>query len=298
MAKGMSKFVSPYYPPRARWYSPLFSLGGSIRRHLALDRIHLPKGVTFWGLAGSFLIPGLGIHLRGPRLWGKAAFVACGLLFLEFIIWLGYPFGNFAFGLMLSIHVTGFVYYCSPLLADMEFASRLLFTILVLVTMGGVVYAPMRRAIQEHWLIPLRMNDRVFVIEKQASADTVRRGDWIAYNLSGYVISVHGNRYAGDRSGLGFGPVLAMAGDRVGFLTNAFTVNGVAHLRQPHMPASGSFIVPENHWFIWPDLAISGHGNVGEADISAAMLERADVPENQFVGKPFKRWFWRQQSLP
>jgi len=294
----MSKFVSPYYPPRARWYSPLFAFGSSIRRHLALDRIHLPKGVTFWGFAGSFLIPGLGIYLRGPRLWGKVAFVACGLLFLEFIMWLGCPFGNYAFGLMLSIHVTGFVYYCSPLLTNMEFAARLLFTITVLVVIGGVVYAPARSAIQEHWLIPLRMNGRVFVVEKQAAADTVARGDWIAYNLSGYVISVHGNRYAGDHSGLGFGPVLAIAGDRVGFLTNAFTVNGAAHPRLPHMPAAGNFMVPENHWFIWPDLAISGHGNVGEAGISAAMLERADVAENQFVGRPFKRWFWRHQSVP
>jgi hypothetical protein len=294
----MSKFVSPYYPPRARWHSPLFALGSSIRRHLALDRIHLPKGVTFWGLAGSFLIPGLGIYLRGPRLWGKVAFVACGLLFWEFIIWLGYPFGNYAFGLMLSIHVTGFVYYCSPLLTDMEFAARLLFTLTVLVVIGGVVYAPTRSTIQGHWLIPLRVCGHVIVVQKLASADSIRRGDWIAYNLSGYVISVHGNRYAGDHSGLGFGPVLAIAGDQVGFLTNAFTVNGVAHPRRPHMPDSGTVIVPGNHWFIWPDLAISGHGNVGEADISAAMLERADVSENQFVGKPFKRWFWRQQALP
>ena len=294
----MSKFVSSYYPPRARWYSPLFTFGSSIRRHLALDRIHPPKGVTFRGLAGSFLIPGLGIYLRGPRLWGKVAFVACGLLCSEFIIGLGYPFGNVAFGLMLSIHVTGFVYYCSPLMTRLEFASRLLFTLTVLAAIGGVVYAPARSAIQEHWLMPLRMNDRVLVVEKQAAADTVTRGDWIAYNLSGYVISVHGNRSAGGHSGLGFGPVLALAGDRVGFLTNAYTVNGVAHARRPHMPAAGSFIVPENHWFIWPDFAISGHGNIGEADISAAMLERADVPENQFVGKPFKRWFWRQQSLP
>lgn len=290
--------MSPYYPPRARWYSPLFSVGGSLRRHFALDRIHLPKGVTFWGLAGSFLIPGLGIYLRGPRLWGKVAFAACGLLFSEFIIWLGYPFGNYAFGLMLSVHVTGFVYYCRPLLTNLEFASRLLFTILVLITMGGLVYTPARSALQEHWLVPLRLNDRVLVVQKRASADTVKRGDWIAYNLSEYVISVHGNRYAGDHPGLGFGPVLAMAGDRVGFLTNAFTVNGIAHPRRPHMPGAGNFMVPENHWFIWPDFAISGHGNIGEADISAAMLERADVPENQFVGKPFKRWFWRQQSLP
>lgn len=297
VGKGMSKFASPYYPPRARWHSGVFTFGNFIRRRLSLDRIRLPRGVTLWGLAGSFLIPGLGFYLQGPRLWGKAAIAACGLLFLGFIIWLGYPLGNYAFGLMLSIHVTGFVYYCSPLLTDMEFSSRLLFTVGVLIAIGGVVDAPMRSAIQEHWLIPLRTHGRVFVVQKQASPKTVTRGDWVAYNLSGYVISVHGNRYGGEHSGLGFGPVLAIAGDRVNFLTNTFTVNGIPHPSLPHMPDSGNVIVPENHWFIWPDFDINGHG-VGEAAISAAILERADVSENQFVGKPFKRWFWRQQSLP
>jgi len=56
--------------------------------------------------------------------------------------------------------------------------------------------------------------------------------------------------------------------------------------------------VPENHWFIWPNLAITGNLNVGEASISSVMLQMASVPETQFVGKPFKRWFWREQILP
>jgi hypothetical protein len=291
------EFASPFYPPRARWYSPLFNFGNHLRRGLALDRIHLPSGVTLVGCVGSFLIPGLGIYLRGPRLLGKVAFAICGLLLLEFIVWLGHPFGNYAFGLLLSIHATGFIYYCSPLLTGMEFASRLLFTLAVLVLIGTVIYMPARRVIQERWLLPLRMNGRVIIVQRQASADTVGRGDWVAYRLSGYVIWAHGNHDA-DRSGMGFGPVLAIDGDHVGFSTNIFTVNGFPHPSLAHMPESGNWVVPQNHWFIWPDFDINGHGDVGEASISAAMLGRADVSEKQFVGKPFNRWFWRNQSLP
>ena len=293
----MSKFASPYYPPRARWYGLVFTFGNSIRRHLAFDRIRLPKGVTLFGLVGSLLIPGLGFYLRGSRLWGKIVIPACAVLFLGFIVWLGYPLGNLAFGLMLSIHTTSFVYYCSPLLTGMEFSSRMLFTIGVLIAIGGVVYAPTRSAIQNHWLLPLRLQDHVFVVQKQRLPNTVARGDWVAYNLSGVVMSVHGNRYGSGHSGLGFGPVLGIAGDQIRFLTNTFTVNGISHLCLPHMPVSGNFIVAKSHWFIWPDFDINGHG-IGEFDISAAMLERADVSENQFVGKPFKRWFWRRQTLP
>ena len=61
------------------------------------------------------------------------------------------------------------------------------------------------------------------------------------------------------------------------------------------MPETGELIVPEKHWFVWPDFAISGHGNVAEAALSAALLPMATVSEDQFAGKPFKRWFWRRQ---
>src|SRR5271165_1445407 len=102
---------SAYYPPRARWYSPLFYLGGAMQRRLVLDRIHVnwPRTMTFGGVVVAFLVPGLGIYIRGSKLWGKAALAGSGLLLLAFIAWFGYRAGNLAFGLLLSIHVTGFV---------------------------------------------------------------------------------------------------------------------------------------------------------------------------------------------
>jgi hypothetical protein len=58
----MTEADSAYYPPRARWYSPLFYLGGAFQRRLALDRIQalLPEELTFGKLLAAFLIPGLG----------------------------------------------------------------------------------------------------------------------------------------------------------------------------------------------------------------------------------------------
>ena len=110
----MSKVSSSYYPPRARWYGRIFYLGLAVRHRLALDRIRMPNELTLRGLIAGFIVPGLAVYLRGPRLWGKAALCACALLFLLFIVCLGHPFGNYAFGLMLAIHASGFVYYCSP----------------------------------------------------------------------------------------------------------------------------------------------------------------------------------------
>jgi hypothetical protein len=296
----MSKFFSSYYPPRARWYSRIFYAGTAVQHRLALNRIHLPKGTASGELIGGFFVPGLAVYLRGPRLWGKAALTACALLFLGFIVWLGYPFGNYAFGLMLSIHASGFVYYCSPFLLGKEFWVRIVFTIAILISLGLVIYSPLRGAIQNHLLMPLSRNGHVVIVEKFAPASTIQRGDWVMYSLNGASSGdAHGEGGAVRvQEGFGWGPVLAVAGDAVVFSANFFTVNGVAHPLLPHMPTNGNLTVQEKSWFVWPELGMSGHGNAGEANISGVMLRLATVTEEQFVGTPFKRWFGRKQILP
>jgi hypothetical protein len=57
-------------------------------------------------------------------------------------------------------------------------------------------------------------------------------------------------------------------------------------------------VVPEKRWLVWPDLALGGHGQVAGANLSAVLLQVGTMSEQQFVGKPFKRWFWRRQLLP
>jgi hypothetical protein len=285
--------ASSYYPPRARWYSVFFNLGNALRRRMSLDRLALPREMKLRELAAGFLVPGAAVWLRGPKLWGQAA------LLLVFILWLGYPVAGFAFGLLLSLHCTGFVYYCNPLLAGGPFRLRLAFTLLVLLSIGLLLYLPARNLIQEHWLTPLRMNGRVIVVQRSFRAGEVRRGDWVAYAFDKHGV---GNNYHGGwvvlHNGLSLGPVLALAGDQVTFSNNCFAVNGVWQANLPHMPLSGGLTVPENHWFIWPNLDISGQGDVGEARISGAILGLSDVADASFFGKPLRQWFWRSQILP
>ncbi len=171
------KFTSAYYPRRARWYGRIFYWGTAVRHRLALDRLHLPGELTLGGLSGSFFIPGLAVYLRGPRLWGKATLAACALLFLLFIVFLGHPSGNYAFGLMLSIHTTGFVYYCSPVLINRPFHHRIFLTIGVMLALGLMLYSPLRHC----WLTPLQTNGHTIIVQKLVSARTVKRGDPVAY---------------------------------------------------------------------------------------------------------------------
>ncbi len=291
--------ASPFYPPRARWFSLFFVLGCQLRRRLALDRLRMPRGMAAGELVAGFFVPGLAVYFRGPVWAGRAALGAGAALLLVYMVWLGYPAANLAFGLLISLHVTGFVHYCQRWLAAGEFGARLAFTAFVMLAMVLLLYLPARGLVQQRLITPLRLQGQVIVVRRTLPVHPLQHGQWLAYSLpetetgeahNGGAIWFHG--------GTGFGPVLAVGGDHVIFSTNGYSVNGVAHPALPHMPVAGECQVPEKHWFIWPNLAISGHGNVGEGAISGALLALADVAPRQFLGLPFDRWFWRPQTLP
>jgi hypothetical protein len=261
---------------------------------MSMDRIRLPAAVTWRGLIFSFLVPGLGFYLRGPRIYGRVAMAACGVLFLVFIAFFGYPIGNLAFGLIISTHTSAIADYCSPALQDWTLGKRLLLTILILMSVSLLFYRPLRDFIQNHFLMPLQINGRVVVVEKLAPMGTIQRGDWIAYQILG------SSEYGDDtaihiHAGNGFGPVLAVAGDNVEFSGKGFTVNGVLRPPLPYMPSSGSFVVAPKHWFIWPSYGVSGHAY--QSRVTPLMLELANVSEDQYAGKPFEHWFWRKQTI-
>ncbi len=295
----MNRIVSPYYPPRARWYSPLFALGHAVRRRTGLDRLHLPDGIPAWAFIVSLLVPGLAFIVRKERLIGRAILLGYGLLAFVFIVWLGYPVANLAFGLMLAAHVTSISFLLQRWLADARFGFRIATSVILLALVGGGLYAPLRHELQTKYLMPLRIKENVVILQTFSSLRSIRRADWIAYSLKSHSVGdAHTEGGAvWTQAGFGWGPVLAVAGDRIRFTPQTFEINGVAQKKLPHMPTTGEMVVPEKHWFLWPEIVISGHGNTTEATIASAMLQMATVPETQFIGKPFKRWFWRRQIL-
>jgi hypothetical protein len=286
----MNKVISPYYPPRARWYRPGWRFGAAVRRRLHLDRLRPPGPISVRAFLCGLLVPGLAFGARGARLWGRVAVAASGLLAGLFFVWLGYPAGNVAFGLLLSLHSTGVAFLCEPWLAGARLRTRVFFSLATLLALGGLVYMPLRHLLQERYCLPMNVAGRVVVVSTRASAASVQRGDWIAYS-----IGAEGDHGVYVSAGYGLGPVLAVGGDRVRFGPNGIEINGVSAPRRDHMPAAGEWVVPQNCWFVWPEVDISGHGNVGAAVLSERLLRMATVTPAQFVGKPFQRWFWRRQ---
>src|SRR5436190_3956426 len=121
----MAKISSPYYPPRARWHSPLASLAYGLQRKLGLERIGLRTDLSLSATLASLFIPAIVFYLRGHRFWGKLLMSAAGVLLLVFLAGLGYPAGNLAFGCLLSLHVTSVTFLFEPWLRTLGMRYRL-----------------------------------------------------------------------------------------------------------------------------------------------------------------------------
>lgn len=210
---------------------------------------------------------------------------------IGFLGGLGSEAATLSYSLLISIHATSIFFLLLYWMKDAEFGVKAGVAAGTLLAVFLLVYLPVTRYIQNHWFMPLRVAGRLVVISRATAPESIHRGDWAAY-------SVTPTNEPGARIKEGFvlGPVLAVAGDRVEFDTNkTFRVNGVAYPALPNMPVSGELTVQENRWLVWPDFDIyGGHGNV---NVSAILLQTANVSRKQFVGRPFKSWFFRKQVL-
>jgi hypothetical protein len=290
---------SEYYPPRARWYRRFFDPWLKLRRELHLGRIRLPAAFSFSEFVLSLVLPGYVFFLKGRRHLGWAFFGVYCLAAMLFVVALGYPIGSVGFGLMISAHASSIIFLEGCWLReDCRFGLRLVLAGVTLLAVWQACYSPLL-GLAERFITPLRVRGNVVIIRQMSLPRDIKCGDWIMYSLESHAVGDAHQEGGAVRvqAGLGLGPVLAVAGDRVEFSENAFTVNGVAKPLRPHMPNSGGFVVPEKHWFVWPEFDISGHGNASEANLSAVMLQMSTVSEVEFIGKSFKHWFWRRQII-
>ena len=291
----MGHHESAYYPPRARWYSGLLSPWYRVRKGLRLERFKPTSGVGSWQqLALGMMVPGYVFAGEKRWWWSRLVALTYSLSLAVFILWLGYDVANWAFGLMLGLHATSAVTAMSHWSPPADFAQRMKQSFLVLLGVGLLVYWPLRSVLVNQLAMPLRLqNQAVVVVNPRGRAAEVRRGDWVAYRISGRVAGGH---MVINMDGLELERVVAMAGERVRFFEDHYQLNDRSFPLLAHMPTSGEWAVPEKHWLIWPTMLASWGQTYGvQGAIAEAMQRSALVPYSQLVGRPYGHWFWRRQ---
>ena len=297
----MAQVTSPYYPPRSRWYSPLRYLWYSFRKKAPNIRIlleHFQPSIGIRATLWSLIVPGFVFRAYGYRSFGKIAMVGCGVAALIVFIWLGYPIATIAFASILSLHVSSVAFLLKRLSPSSNFGLRIISTLAVVFALSIFVYGSLRSKLEQAFM-PLRIGKNVFVI-RGGAVTNVKRGDWIAYRIGSDATPFQGRNNHGTivvRDGFGLSPLLAGPGDAVRFSATSFAVNEKNFPREPSMPMAGEWRISEKQWFVWPKFAIQS-GAAPDADLTNVLQSHAIISEDQFVGRPFTRWFWRKQILP
>ncbi len=272
-----------------------FDLWQSFRCFTHLNKIHLPNRLTAGELVLGITVPGFAFFKGRRKIWGIVAMSLYALAGLVFITALGYQAGSLAYAVMVSLHATSIIFVEGHWLADTRLQLRLVLALCTLFVVWVLLYSPVAGFAERHFFMPLRVGNRVLVINPATSLRSIKQGDWVAYRINA------GNRTETEfrqivlHGGLGFEPVLALPGNEVAFSNDSFLVNGTPFPLRARMPHEGGVTVPENVWFIWPSFHIIGGGMLA-GQISQAMQKTALVSGDQIIGRPFKHWFFRRQT--
>jgi len=287
---------SPYYPPRAGSPVPVrrsfqrASIG--LRRWAQALKRRTPSALSLAQTLAALLVPGLVFHLSGPRFVARLVWAAATIGLLIFLVGLGTTLGNVGFGILISAHVISVSHVLRPTLARCRLGVQMLAGLAIFALLTQLIYMPARDWFHENVALPLQIEGRTVVVNPRTGSHGVKTGDWVAYRIArggDHTVMVH--------AGYGFGPVLAMPGDRVGFGQGAVVVNGSVKSQPGSTMAPEEITVPEDTWFIWPRMRVTAHG-VSEARLSAVLRQLALVPQTRFVGRPFGHWFFRKQTSP
>ena len=284
---------SPYYPPRARWYSPLFSLWNQFCLSLRLNRLHLPFHVTPRNLALSTLVPGGSYWATGMHLVARAILMSYCACFLVFLIFVGQKISNYAFGAMVSLHVTSLLHFITRNSESMGLFKRIFFTLVCLLALGLGVYLPVRDWTLAHVVMPIHVHGRLILLRPDASPAQVKTGEMIAYK-----IEASGHYGVWINAGIGFDPVSAVAGDSIRFSTSGASIGQRLIPHREGMPLEGEWTVPEGHWMVWPTLQTQVNRGVNRTTVEAAFQRVAFVNQSHYIGRPYHHWFGRSQELP
>jgi len=284
---------SSYYPPRSRLPTRLVAPWFELKRLVRLDRIPAPGGISPLQWLLTLVVPAWAFVAMGRPGVARLAFAAYGTAFFLFVVFLGQLVANVSFGLLIAIHAMSLVWFVRMWIDRPPLWFRLALTGTVLLVVWQAIYSPIFRYIDANWFTPLSTSKGVVVIHRAKTPESVRIGD-----LAAYQIAAERTGNVSLQDGFGFNRVLAKGGDKVEFTPRAVLVNGEPRPRNIGMPLSGSLIVPEKHWFIWPNFDIELAGSATEQMGNSIWLRVAVVSESDYIGKPFRCWFGRRQMVP
>lgn len=291
----MHEVRSPFYPPRAKWYSRAFCALDSLRHLLFLEHLRPSIRIKVSRLLLALAVPGVAFFFINRPRTGRVVLWSYGALFLLFLVGYGSTWATLAFGLMLALHAMSWASLLELWVESKSWKQRLVNALLALLLVSTFIYMPAQRLMQNRLVIPLRIHNATILVIP-SNPYHLRPGATAIFR-----IEAGGASGLRIREGYVISEILAQPGDRILFDKGTYRVNGASHSALPQMPAEGEWVVPENHWFIWPFSSIGIHGDLRAVPPGTANMvvhDLAMVAQSNMVGRPMRWWFWRKLYVP
>ena len=274
----MSAIDSPFYPPRAGWWSRRLTGWHRLRRKMESTRF-TPDGAPSRGrLLVWLLVPGAVYFSKARDLHGVVcgAFLLLGWLTAIAIhfVWIGLPAARLAYILLPSA-----VSISATVALQVRRTGR------PRAALGGCVVAlacafAFHRLVSDRIVRPIEGRGANVLINMLRSTASVQRGEWVAYERGG---------------GVGFERVLALPGDTVRFHPDKVVVAEVAYERaSKFMPERGEWVVPRDSYLVWPQGFTAQWARTFGVE---GLIEYSLVKRGEIVGPAYRRWLWRKPVL-
>ena len=280
-----------FYPPRAGRFSRFWYFWFRLKQVTVWRRMARPEILSEEDQLLSLVLPGYIFVALGFRKTGIAFIVGYFITLIVTLAAIGMPQAAFGWGLMLSAQAICILHLLViRSRGNISLLHRIGMAFLVIAALAGLVYMPVHHLVAKYVAAPLYTNREFIVVNPRSDPDDIRLGDTVAYHVEpdagrGYRIE----------EGANYGKVLAEEGDRVVFFSDRVEVNGIPHAPLRGMPHEGEITVEPGSWFIWPAFIFSFQfpANI---DIPTILRDNAIVSKELLIGKPYTRWFMRDQS--
>ncbi len=308
----MDSSDSSYYPPRAGRGRMSAASGVRFERlknrfgHV-MRRLPSPPSIgilSFRDGVLSVFLPGYAYVAMGRWQIGLIMAGVWILALVLLLVFLANPvIRAWCLGTLASTHTSGLALAIlrtrelDPDLPSPTLAHRIGFPLALWAIAAAVVYWPLDGFLNDTFARVVLVDGQHIIVNPRVEPEDLVRGDTILYRSEG-------NRRGGGemqvlmRGGLYWGVVIGLPGDRIQFRTNGMEVAGRTRPLEAYMPTTGSAAVPGDTWFAWPRMLQRAAGGASPDVITQAFLDQAQITRAEFVGRPYRRWFFRRQDTP
>ncbi len=308
----MDSSNSSYYPPRAGRGRMSAASGVRFERlknrfAQVIRRLPSPPSIGILSFRDgilSVLVPGYAYVAMGRWRIGLVMAGVWVLALLLLLVFLANPvLRAWCLGTLASTHTSGLAMAIlrtrelDPDLPSPTLAHRIGLPLALWAIAAAVVYWPLDGLLSDTFARVVLVNGRHIIVNPRVRSEDLVRGDSILYRSEG-------NRRGGGemqvlmRGGLYWGVVIGLPEDRIQFSTNGVVVAGRTSPLEAYMPMTGSVAVPRDTWFAWPRMLQRAAGGASPDVITQAFLDQAQITRAEFVGRPYRRWFFRRQDNP